>query len=359
MSETTPAAPAAEDLKSLTPAERLARRITVAHTQDLMSKQRQPSSQPYTYLSGIHSCARHLYYLMTAGEKRPGFDLYTLGLFEAGQEAEVWVKRKLLAWGLEMMKSQQEILIRYAGARKELHGQLMGKGKVDGIFLLRDEWTDPKGIEVPGEVKSMGEQMFKKLNTVDDLLEYPHTEKYVKQLLMYMYGEGKENGIFILTDCRGHIKPIPVFLGNHLELAEFALRTMEKAWEAKAAGQAPDRVEWHSKTCGRCPFAPICLPTETFGGGAEVIEDPELEATIAEYLRVKEVGKDEEELSEGIKARVKGLSQATVGRFVVVPKERKRTSYDAKQLDPETREKIKKETSFVVLDIKDLGDGQK
>lgn len=338
-----------------TPAERLADRITTAHAQDLISKRRQPSNQPYVYLSGIHTCARNLFYLMTEGEKRPEIDPYVLGLFESGQEQEAWVKRKLLTFGLEMLRAGDEVLIKYNGPVKELRGQLIGKGKIDGEFLLVDELTGPKGVLIPGEVKSMGENMFKRLNTVDDLLDYVHTEKYIRQLLTYMYGRERENGIFVITDCRGHLKPIPVFLHNHLEIAEQALRAMERAWEAKASGQAPERIAFHSKICGKCDFAPICLPETVVGGEVEAIEDPELEGLIARYLELEPAEKEAGELWDEIKDAFKHRPRAVVGqRFEVITKTRKNSRLDKTMIPEEILKAATKTGETRVIEIKDL-----
>jgi hypothetical protein len=338
-----------------TPAERLAQKIREEHARDLVSQIRTPSTQPYFYLSGIHTCARNLFYQVTAGDKRPPFDPYVQAILESGVLQESWVKRKLLDWGLEMLRAGEEVLIPYGGRLKEHHGELMGKGKVDGIFLFRDDHTGPKGIEIPGEIKSMDGNKFKALNTVDDLLNKDEfTERYVKQLLTYMLGKNRENGVFVLTDCRGHIKPIPVFLHNHLEVAELALKTMEKGWEAKILGEAPDRIAFHSRICGRCNFAPICLPEQVLAG-ADVIDDPELEAALARELELKPLAAEYDELHENTKELFANRPRTTVsGRFEVTSATQRRKKVDTKLLDAETLAKITVPNDVHIVKVKDL-----
>lgn len=330
-----------------TPAEELSRALLEAHVKDLQAKIRKPNSQPYFYLSGIHTCPRHLCYLLTDGDKRPAVNEYVQALFESGREQESYVKRKILEWGFEMMGAGREVFIKYAGKLKAHHGEVMAKGKIDGDFRFQ-------GQIIPGEIKSMGEQMFKKLNTAEDLMDYPHTEKYLRQELMYMYGEGKESGVFILTDCRGHIKPIPIFLGNWLEFAEMALKKMEEAWEAKIEGRQPERIKYHSKICGKCDFATICLP-DIVVGGSEVDDDTEHEAMVARHEELKPIAAEYKELHDELRDTYSGKPETVVCQhFAVRMTKQTRMGYDTKALDEATRKSIEKPTESWQVKVIDL-----
>jgi hypothetical protein len=349
----TAATPVPEGLQK-TPAERLAERIALEHAKDLLSRIRPQGKQPYLYLSGLHTCARNLYYQLEEGDKRPPVDPYVQGLFDSGQHQELWVKKKLLEFGLELQQAGKEVFVRYGGRLKAHHGEVIGKGKVDGIFHFVDDLTGPKGVKIPGEVKSMDGHMFKKLSTVDDLLDYAHTEKYLRQLLNYMLGESLENGVFVITDCRGHIKVIPVFLHNHLEVAELSLKKMEQAWEGKLAGEAPPRIAYHAKICGTCDFAPICLQ-DIVVGGSDRSDDPEEEALLARYLELEPASREAEVLWQEIKDRFQHRPLTNVaGRFEVSVKVIKKKRLNTKLLDQLEVEKASESKEERHVKVKDL-----
>lgn len=305
------------------------------------------SKQPYFYLSGLHTCPRNLYYLLADGEKQAPFNEYTLALFESGKQWEKMIVAQLLTLGFEWVKAQEVVEIKYAGKLKAHHGEVIGRGKIDGKIKY-------KGTEFPAEIKTMGQYAFDAIETVDDLMGSEFTEKYLRQLLCYLYGHEKEAGLFILSDCRGHLKLIPVYLGNHLEIAEMALRNMEKAWEAKIAKEPPDRIEYHHKICGKCAFNPICLPGEVIEGG-DAIDDPEIESLLERHERLAPSAKEYDDAHESVKDLFKDRAKTTVsGRFIVTPSKRMRTSYDTKQLTPEQREEIKVETPFTVVNVEEI-----
>lgn len=331
----------------VTPAEALCKNLLLAHVKDLQSEIRKPSSQPYFYLSNIHTCPRHLCYLLTDGDKRPAVNEYVQALFRSGREQESTVKRRLLSWGFEMMKAGEEVFIKYAGKLKAHHGEVMAKGKIDGEFHYG-------GQIIPAEVKSMGENMFKRLNTAEDLFDYEYTTKYMRQLLAYQYGKGLESGVFIITDCREHIKPIPVFLGNHLDFMELALKKMEEAWEAKIEGRQPERIKYHSKICGRCDFATLCLP-DIVVGGSEVDDDPEHEALIARHEELKSAASEYKEAHEELSDTYTGKAETVVCQhFAVRSTKQTRMFYDTKALDDATRKSIEKPTEFWQVKVIDL-----
>ena len=287
-----------------TPVEGLIEAIASKEAVRLRSDINSPSSQPYFYLSNIHSCQRHLYYLLTEGENRPPIDEHLAALFAEGKAQELRVKAELANDGFEMIRAQERIEVPYQGPVAALRGQIMAVGKIDGMIQY-------DGINIPVEVKAMNPNMYGRINSVDDLLDYDYTQKYVRQLLMYMYAKESEFGLFIISDFMGHRKRIPVFLGNHLEVAEAALRTMEKSWEAKASGQIPDRIAFHSKVCGRCPFQATCLPSESIGG-ADAVDDPALEALLTKHQELKAVAGEFKEVDEAVKDAFKNRPTTTV-----------------------------------------------
>ena len=202
---------------------------------ELAAKIRPQEKRPYMYLSDIHQCSRHNFYSMTEGDKRKPVDDWLQGLFDAGKLWEDEIVRELTKMRFEVIAGQQSVEVKYGGRVKSLNGQVIGRGRIDGMIRYRS-------MRFPMEIKSMGENKFRSVNTIDDLFKVEYTEKYLRQILLYLYGNNLETGLFILTDRSGHWKLIPVCLGNYLDYVEKILRNMEATWEAKAAGKEPDRI---------------------------------------------------------------------------------------------------------------------
>ena len=332
---------------ALTPVEEAIKTLYQKRSERIRALIHPQSKQPYFYLSSVHTCARNLCYRLTHGDQRPEFDEYVQAKLEAGNEQERIVKGELLAMGYELIKAQERLEVPYQGPVEKLRGQVIAVGKIDGALRFG-------GVEIPTEIKACHPNVWTRLNSVDDLLKYEHAERYVRQLLLYVYAKNLEYGMFILVDFLGHWKFIPIMLGNYLEVAELALRTMEIAWAATAEKKEPDRISYHHKICGRCDFASICLPDVKVDGTAQVIDDPEIEATITRHEELKKISKEYDDLHDSLVAQFQNFPVSTVGRWIIEAKKRKRTSYDAKQLSDEDRAKIKVETEFVVINIKDL-----
>ncbi len=296
-----------------TPAiEGLIQDIWKAREDDLKGQIRPQSKRNYMYLSDIHSCVRHNYYSMAEGDKRKPFETYVIALMNSGNVWERETVRELMKYGFEVVLAQQTIVIPYAGRIKKLQGKTAARGKIDGMILYKRD-------QIPFEIKSMGQNVYARIETVEDLFSNEWTEKYVRQLLMYLYGNNKEYGFFLLNDRSGHWKMIPVYLGNWLDYAEKTLRLIEDAWEAKALDKIPDRIPYNHKICGRCNFNTICCPETVIEGGA-VLDDPELEARLARHSELKPMHKEYGDLHEDLRALFKDKPQTTIGHFIVQPK---------------------------------------
>ena len=321
-----------------------------AYSQYLGQDRHPPSKQNYFYLSDVHSCKRYLYHVLNDGEKRPAPDDYLLGLFKSGKTwEEKIIIPQLMEMGYSFSHGQLRLEIPYHGSNKELRGKVMAVGKIDGMLNF-------KNARMPVEIKTTNPNKFERIESIDDLLEDRFGYKWVLQLLLYEYAQNLEQGVFIISDTRGHFKMIPLYLGNHLELAEAALKRMERAFEAKHKGEPPDRIEYNHSICGKCPFASICLPSVTIEG-AESIDDPTIENLLDLHEALKPKAAQYEKIHKDVVGIFHGRPETSVGgRFICRTSERTRTSYDFKMLTDDQRKEIKKETTFTVCEITDLKD---
>jgi len=286
-------------------AEDLANDIVETRSQATKQKIRVQVKRPYMYLSDVHQCTRHNFYSMVDGDKRRPFTPWVQELVESGNVWERETVRELMGLGYDVIAGQQPIEIKYKGV-------VIGKGKIDGKIKFKKK-------AIPFEIKSLGENIFRGINSVDDFFKYEFTEKYIRQLLMYLWGEGIESGIFIINDRGNHWKVETVHLGNYLDYCEKVLRNMERAWDAKLAGKEPDRISYNHRICGNCQFNAICCPEMVIEGGV-TLNDPELEEKIRRHESLKPLAKEYKDSHEDLAALFKKKAPTTIGNFIVTPK---------------------------------------
>lgn len=331
-----------------TEVEKLIDVIKDSRSRWLRSRIYSPSTQPYFYLSNIHSCKRNLYYQLTEGNKREPVSEWLQALFDSGNMWERQISSDLLQMGIQLSMAQETIDIKK-------NGELIGRGKIDGVVVLN-------GKQIPVEIKSMDPNMFKRIREgiggVDDLLMYEYTEKYVKQLLMYLYGKNLNEGFFIIVDLRGHWKMIPVFLGNHLDIAETALKDMEDAYYCAKKKTVPDRIH-NYKTCSKCQFQELCLPNIPVED-AETLNDPDIEALIARHEELKPLKKEYDSLHDELAFSFRDKKRVLIGgRYDLICHKQKRRTYDYKKLDDDTLKNITIENEINIIKIKDIQEKEK
>lgn len=210
--------------------------------------------------SGISECDRQMVYGVLDWDKS---DLYDTGLqeiFNRGNKAERDVVSDLLLDnGFTFIGGQNPIEI------KNNAGDVICRGHIDGKVLYEDE-------AIPAEIKSMNGNIFNAIQSIDDFQKKPLLRKYIRQMLLYLYGNNIEYGLFILTDLT-HYKMLPVEL-DYGE-CEAILQRLERNWKHVKAKTYPDRILYDKKVCGYCSFRTICMQEVVNFG--EVVDNKELE----------------------------------------------------------------------------------
>lgn len=329
------------------PLEELIDAMVAAGDAELTAKleRKQPEKKEYMYLSDVHACVRHNYYSMAEGDKRQPFKKWTLGNLEAG---ELWEEQTVAYLGrLGFKVVERDVRVRITSRK----GELIASGKIDGKVQKERGST-----LFPIEIKSLDPNMFHRIQEVDDLFRVEWTSKYVRQLLMYLYGQSIEAGLFVLNDRANHFKYLPVYLGNYMDEAERTLQLIEKAHEALKAGKVPDRIPYNHKLCGNCQFNHICTPTVVVEG-AEAFEDPELEALLERHETLKPFVKEFDEVHETVKALFTDKPQVTISqRFIVIPKKvvKRFADYKALKLSREQLSEIQRERVEWRIEIQDV-----
>ena len=192
----------------------------------------------------------------------------------------------------------------------------MGRGKIDGKILYH-------GIRIPMEIKSMHPDIFKTIDTVDDLRKKTYQRKYLRQLTMYCYGNNEPEGIFILTDCLGHWKILVLTL-DYGE-AEQALQRLERVHEHLKAGTQPDRIQYREDICKKCPFMIMCLP-DIKRDEIQILQDEDLVANLETRETLGDAASAWDKADKWVKKFLKGnaITKGLAGDFVIESTTRER-----------------------------------
>lgn len=328
-------------------AEKLADQI-IARRRAELKKQISGYPRKNVILSDIADCDRYLTYSVLDWDKRPLHDEDLQARFNAGKTWEREAIRELEGLGYDVTLSQQPVQI------KNRSGELIASGKIDGFIDYMDE--SGKKHRLPLEIKTMQPNIFSTIKGVDDFQKRPYLRKYTRQLMLYMYGNNTEEGLFLLIDGLGRWKLLPLALDYGT--CEWLLQRLERVYAAIKTKVLPDRIPYDVQICGKCAFAVNCLP-DVLNRAADMINNADLEADIERHEEIKPLASEYDHLHEKIKETFKGIEKATVGmRFLVQNIPSARTTYElpveiAKQIEDLKKEHASK-VPVMRLMIQDL-----
>ena len=269
--------------------------------------------------SDIGECGREMVLSILHWQDRalPSPDLKAR--FERGNLVEDTVLRELSSLGISVRVERPPFEIR------DRNGRLILRGKVDGFV----KWEN---AEYPMEVKSLDANVFRQVETVEDFQRWIWASKYPRQLQAYLYANNLEEGFFLLDDCMGHWKLIPV----QLDFAEMEkiLQRCERAVESvesirAGTGEESALPEYHKDpaVCRRCwAFGRVCAPPADYHG-LVMADDPEFEQALDRRGELQTAHKEYESLDKTIKERVKGKDGIVVGAWLIQGKEIPRKGY--------------------------------
>jgi hypothetical protein len=264
--------------------------------------------------SDLGPCAREMTLSILHWQEKPLIGPDLKARFERGNLIEDAVLRELDALGLRARVERTPFEIR------DKQGRIALRGRIDGFI----EW---QGREFPMEVKSLDPNIFRRINTLEDFDRYQWTAKYPRQLHAYLYGKDLEHGFFLLDDCTGRWKLIPVALD--FAAMEDILRRCEAAVDAverirKGAPEETTLPGYHpdAAVCRRCVwFGRLCLPPGVSGNGIAILDAPELEVKLDRRAELEAAADEYDDLDREVKAAVRGQERLVVGNWLVQGKE--------------------------------------
>ncbi len=264
--------------------------------------------------SSISDCDREMLLSITHWQLKPAPDPHLLQRFRRGSEIERIVVRELSELGMEVSESQLTCVI------KDRDGTVLSTAHIDGKL----RWHELSPVF---ECKSLNPMIWAQINSVEDFQQYQWTRKYPRQLMLYMYATNEPFGVFLLDDCLGHWKVIPMRLEDCLGEVERILQRLRRVVDAKAGNKEIPPID-NPIVCKECWAykAGVCAPPMDFSGsGIHVIEDSDLLMLLDTHESTREIGerfKDAEgQIKEHFKAR--GAGSYVVGDYVVTTRQQK------------------------------------
>ena len=274
------------------------------------AKKARVSRQVCPRASSITSCAREMVLSIKHWDKKTPPDTYLMQRFQEGNDQERKVIRDLMDIGFEVSQGQIPFEIKGRGYRVIITGHIDGK--------LR--WA---GKDIPFEVKSLNPNIWNQIETADDLNKWDWTRKYLRQMQIYLYGNNEEEGLFIITDCLGHWKFLPVTF-DCLQMEAILCRCEEVMdyveGKNETPGELPEFCDDQS-ICRKCwAFGSLCQPPINFGEGLQVIDNEDMEETLKRREKLKETSKEYIGLDKEVKAYFKEKSHCICGNFEIIGK---------------------------------------
>lgn len=287
------------------------------------------------YASNIADCDRQMVYALLDWDKRALFTSEALAVMDAGVKEERNINIMLGQLGFETSKQQNPIQI------KNRAGETICTGKIDGMIKYN-------GHFVPYEIKSMNDNTFRQISSLEDFQKQPWLRKYIRQLQLYLFGNGCEAGIFIISNFR-QLKIIPVYLD--LGECEWILQKLERNWEMQKKREYPAPMEYSEKQCGYCPFKHVCL-VEHKNEGAAMIDSPELIEKLERREALKPTADEYADLDSELKEPFKRqrLPEVFIGdKWLVKTKVSKSIGIDTKAIPAEIAKQYQKDTERVAV----------
>jgi len=251
--------------------------------------------------SDLGPCQREMVLAMTHWQERPLPPADLKARFERGNLIEDAILRELsdLGFTVRVERSPFEV--------KDAQGRVVLRGKIDGFVSVERE-------TFPMEVKSLNPNVYNRVETVEDFDKFGFMAKYPRQLQSYLYANNLPEGFFLLDDCLGHWKLLPVALD--WSALDAIIRHCEGAVAHREAGTLPD---YHPDpaVCKRCwAYGRVCTPPMEFHG-LQILTDPDFEADLNRRGELAEAAKEHEALDKRIKARVQGQTGLVVGDWLI------------------------------------------
>lgn len=244
--------------------------------------------------SDIVACDRYMAYSILNWQEKRAWDANMIARFEVGNLHEKAIVGELLELGYDLTYQNIPFDI------KNRSGETICRGKIDGMITFN-------GQKYPLEIKTLNVNVWASISSVEDFERKEWLRKYIRQIMMYLYGNDREQGMFLIEDCLGHWKLIPVEL-DYAE-CERTLQQLERCWEYVKSKKYPNPIKYSPELCGSCMFADVCLRDIPAESRMDFSDDKDLELACERYMELKPMRTEYEKLDKLIKGRVEPITE--------------------------------------------------
>jgi hypothetical protein len=294
--------------------------------------------------SGLgHPCLRKLVLDRVQPEDATPWDAATLGRFSLGRNLEHHVRRLLEDAGIDIFSTQMSSRWEEYNISGHIDGMVRGSDIILAYGRLGidgAESVDPDEVYV-AEIKGLNPFTYAALHTAADFLDQAFwCAGYLVQMVLYLWLEEKERGLFLIFDKSGAgLKTIEVLRDEWIDLAEETLQkcerierfvriarkkstgangiSTERAFPMGMSGEDMEFLLKHGEEndylpkricdpdiCPGCNYEHVCCPTLAYGPEVEEIIDPALWADVYNARRAKKIASEYTHLRKRIKARL-------------------------------------------------------
>ncbi len=287
--------------------------------------------------SGLgHPCLRKLVYDRVQPEDATPWDAATLGRFSLGRNLERFVRRQLEDAGIEVFSTQMSSRWEKYNISGHIDGMVRGIDIIAAYNRLGMECGDIVDADETYviEIKGLNPFTYAALHTAEDFLDQAFwCAGYLVQMVLYLWLEEKERGLFLIFDKSGAgLKTIEVNRDDWIDLAEQTLQKCELIERFVRIARDPTTIDATGKItrsedndflcdhaeendylpkricdpdiCPGCNFEHVCCPTLAYGPEVEEIIDPALWADVYNARRAKKIASEYTHLRKRIKARL-------------------------------------------------------
>lgn len=278
----------------------------LAKREAVLSSDIKPRPRRSIHASQIPECARQGVYEFTHWQEKKMWGWEVQALMNAGKVQEEAYKRELRALGYELVEDSASI-----------GEDMFQKYGIHGYIDTKIAW---KGKRIPVEMKAVNGNIFKRIDTIDDMRQYAYMRKYIRQGLVYLLGTNQEAMMFALTDSRGAWKFVPMALD--LDEAESVLRMAERIKYAVEAKVTPDRIPYDNEVCGMCNFSHICCPDIKNDPSVKFIDDIKVKQDLDRIAEIKPLRDEYDRTWDALKEMfaATGMKTIAVDGWVVTAK---------------------------------------
>ncbi len=253
-------------------------------------------------------CERRLVLERTSWQEKKAHDVGLQYIFDEGNLQERAVLNDLEDAGIHVIEQQRS----FSWDKYKITGHIDGKVVVDGKAP-------------PLEIKSMSPNIWRVMQTEDDLKKYPWTARYRAQMQLYLLMAEEEEGILIFKNkSTGQLKQINIALDY--DFAESLIQKAERINGHIEKGTLPDYVEDKS-LCAECAFVHVCCPKIDYGEELEIVNDGELIEMLNRLEELKPLKSEYDRLVEDYKAFIGGRENVMAGDWHITFKESERAGF--------------------------------